>query len=223
MDWRSFVAGLIVGWLIELAIDWFYWRRGQAAPAAVSATSGGVELEEHRSQLRAAEARIQQLETDLATARDNRADDLAQARSQIENLQAELERLRADTAEHQSCVEKLAAARTEIERLQSEVARLQPVEPSDLKRIEGIGPKIEELLNNAGILTFQQLAAASIEQLQTILSEAGERYRLAEPSTWPEQARLAAEERWDELSQLQAGLRGGRQGKPPEKGGAAPL
>ncbi|HEX6384584.1 MAG TPA: hypothetical protein VF177_07940 [Anaerolineae bacterium] len=266
MDWRSFIAGVIVGWLIELAIDWFYWRRVRAAdaPTVASTTFDGITLEEHRSQLQTAEARIQRLEADLAAARDSRGNELAEARGEIERLQAELaasqadisrlttaqseteslrseletsradaarlvtaqaelERLRADAAEHQACAEKLAAAQTEIGRLQNEVARLQPVEPSDLKRIEGIGPKIEGLLNDAGILTFRQLATMDNERLRMIISQAGERYRLADPSTWPEQARLAAEEKWDQLSRLQEGLRGGRQSRPPEKGGATPL
>lgn len=265
MDWRSFIVGLIVGWLVELAIDWFYWRRVRATDSIDASTSvDGVSLEEHRSQLQAAEARIKQLEADLAAARDNHRDELAEAQGEIERLQAELaasqvdismlttaqsgaeslrseletsqadaarlhsvqaelERLQADAVEHQACAEKLAAAQIEIERLQSEVARLQPVEPSDLKRIEGIGPKIEGLLNDAGILNFQQLATTDSERLRMIMSQAGERYRLADPGTWPEQARLAAEEKWDELARLQEGLRGGRQGRPPEKGGATPL
>lgn len=93
---------------------------------------------------------------------------------------------------------------------QSKAPEPRTAEPSDLKRIEGIGPNIEEILNNAGIHHFEQLAATSVERLQTILEEAGERYRLADPGTWPEQARLAAQGKWDELSALQEELKGGR-------------
>ena len=80
----------------------------------------------------------------------------------------------------------------------------------DLKKIEGIGPKIAELFNNAGIITFADLAATSVEKLNEILEEAGPRYSIHNPSTWPEQAKLASDGKWDELAELQDKLDGGR-------------
>ncbi len=84
-----------------------------------------------------------------------------------------------------------------------------PAEPDDLKRIEGIGPKMEQVLHAAGITTFAELAARTPEELQAILDAAGVR-RITSPETWAEQAKLAAEGRWDELEALQASLKGGR-------------
>ncbi len=84
-----------------------------------------------------------------------------------------------------------------------------PAEPDDLKVIEGIGPKIERLLHDAGILTYAQLAATDVERLRDILTEA-KLINIADPTTWPEQAALAAEGRWEELKALQAELKGGR-------------
>ena len=84
-----------------------------------------------------------------------------------------------------------------------------PVQPDDLKVIEGIGPKIEGILHDAGIKTFAQLAAAQVSQLEKIVREdAG--IRVAFPDTWPEQAKLAAEKAWDALEKLQDDLKGGR-------------
>lgn len=80
----------------------------------------------------------------------------------------------------------------------------------DLKKVEGIGPKIEKLCNNIGILTFAQLSNTSIEKLQKMLDDAGPSYRIANPGTWPDQARLAAEGKWEELDQLQDSLNGGK-------------
>ena len=82
--------------------------------------------------------------------------------------------------------------------------------PEDLKIVEGIGPKIEGLLKDAGIQNWSDLAAASVERLKEILSEAGDRYRLADPSTWAEQADLAANGQWDELKEYQDFLGGGK-------------
>jgi molybdopterin-containing oxidoreductase family membrane subunit len=83
-------------------------------------------------------------------------------------------------------------------------------EADDLKKIEGIGPKIEGLLNAAGIYTFQDLAESSVEKLSDILKEAGSRYQMHDPGTWPQQSQLAAEGRWDDLKKWQDELSGGK-------------
>ena len=80
----------------------------------------------------------------------------------------------------------------------------------DLKKIEGIGPKIASLLNDAGITTFAGLSESSVEKLNEILEEAGSRYASHNPTTWPQQAALAAAGKWDELKTLQESLMGGR-------------
>ena len=84
-----------------------------------------------------------------------------------------------------------------------------PQTPDDLVIIEGIGPKISSVLQANGIATFAQLASTQTSELQQILLKEG--LRLADPSTWPEQARLAAAGDWDGLNALQAQLKGGRQ------------
>jgi predicted flap endonuclease-1-like 5' DNA nuclease len=78
----------------------------------------------------------------------------------------------------------------------------------DLKRIEGIGPKTQNLLNEAGITTFAKLASADLTKLESILRKA--RLYMIDPSTWLEQAQLAAAGEWEALAELQAQLRGGR-------------
>lgn len=85
-----------------------------------------------------------------------------------------------------------------------------PTNTADLKIIEGIGPKIEQLLKDGGINNWQDLAEATLERLQEILTAAGERYRIHDPNTWSNQATLAAAGKWDELNQYQDELKGGR-------------
>jgi predicted flap endonuclease-1-like 5' DNA nuclease len=83
--------------------------------------------------------------------------------------------------------------------------------PDDLKRIEGIGPRIAGVLQAAGIMTFAQLADADLSRLQQILQDADPRLlRLANPATWSEQAALAAAGQWEALGALQKELRAGR-------------
>ncbi|SHF40189.1 large subunit ribosomal protein L27 [Mariniphaga anaerophila] len=62
----------------------------------------------------------------------------------------------------------------------------------DLKKIEGIGPKLEEVLNAAGIGTYAEMAASSVEKLHEVLAEAGSRYASKDPAPWIEQAKELA-------------------------------
>lgn len=83
-----------------------------------------------------------------------------------------------------------------------------PVELDDLKKIEGIGPKVAGILNQAGITTFQQMVDAGAEKLEALLDEAG--LQMINADTWPEQARLAAAGDWESLVKLQEELKGGK-------------
>lgn len=85
-------------------------------------------------------------------------------------------------------------------------------EPDDLARIEGIGPKIQQVLNQAGIVTFGEVASRSPEQLKEILAAAHFKGPV-NPASWPQQAELATKSDWDGLKALQKRLRGGRPGR----------
>lgn len=83
-----------------------------------------------------------------------------------------------------------------------------PTKPDDLASLEGIGPKVNRILQEAGITTFDQLAAAELGQLDEILEANG--LQFMDPASWPEQAKLAAEGKNEELQALQDRLKGGR-------------
>lgn len=99
---------------------------------------------------------------------------------------------------------------SKFEKLALRALGFSSMNPNDLKVIEGVGPKIEKLLKADGIGTWSDLASAEVSRLQNILSEAGDRFRLADPTSWPEQARLAADGAWEELKALQEKLDQGR-------------
>ncbi len=80
----------------------------------------------------------------------------------------------------------------------------------DLVLIEGIGPKIAELLVAAGISTFAKLAETKPAAIKTILEAAGKRYQMHDPATWPKQAALARDGKTAELAKLQDQLKAGR-------------
>lgn len=60
----------------------------------------------------------------------------------------------------------------------------------DLQAIEGIGPKIANLLHNADIKSFERLSETSLGELTRLLESGGSRFGLADPLTWAEQASL---------------------------------
>ncbi len=84
------------------------------------------------------------------------------------------------------------------------------IKQDDLKIVEGIGPKIEGLFNNFDIKTWKALSEASQEKCQEVLDSGGERYRIHNPGTWPAQAKLAYEGKWEELVKWQDELDGGK-------------
>ncbi len=83
-------------------------------------------------------------------------------------------------------------------------------ERDDLTVIEGIGPKIQMLLNQYGIYNYRQLAEADVLRLKEILAAAGSQLAMHDPGTWPSQANLAANDQWDTLKSVQGFLKGGK-------------
>ena len=79
----------------------------------------------------------------------------------------------------------------------------------DLTKVEGIGPKAAEALSKAGVNTFEKLSKKSVEEIRTILVEASKTLAHLDPQTWAQQAKLAAEGKWDELKKWQDELNGG--------------
>ena len=84
-------------------------------------------------------------------------------------------------------------------------------EADDLTRIEGVGSKIGEALQAAGIATFADLASAESGKIKEILVAAGPTFASHDPQTWPKQAEMARDGKWDELKVWQDELDGGRE------------
>ena len=80
----------------------------------------------------------------------------------------------------------------------------------DLTKIEGVGPKLSQVLAEAGVDSYATLSTSKVDKLKEILESAGSRYKMFDPTTWPEQATLAAAGKWDELDTLKGQLDGGR-------------
>ncbi len=97
-----------------------------------------------------------------------------------------------------------------VEEVKEEAA---PAKPDDLRKIEGIGPKIAEVLTNGGIVTYADLGNSTPEKIREILDAAEGNFAAHDPGTWPKQGKMAAEGNWDELKKWQDELDGGKEVK----------
>ena len=192
-----FFIGLLVGWVLEWIIDRYFWR------ATEEEIQSAEDCQEDKAQLQAeldaAHAKIADLQAQVED-----------AEATIDELELAVEEATTKLAVHELEEEAEEEAEAAEDGVDEESAEPEVVEPDDLTAIEGIGPKIDEILKAAGIQTFAQLAQADVAHLQSILEAAGSRYKLAVPDTWPEQAALATQGDWDALEALQDSLSGGR-------------
>ncbi|MEM9077804.1 MAG: 30S ribosomal protein S2 [Bacteroidota bacterium] len=121
----------------------------------------------------------------------------------------------ADKAPAAEEVVETPKAETVVEETPAEVVEevkeepVAKVEVDDLTKIEGIGPKAAEALNNKGISTYADLAKADAEKVKEILTEASSRMAHLDPTTWGKQAQMAADGKWDELKEWQDKAKGG--------------
>ena len=76
-------------------------------------------------------------------------------------------------------------------------------EADDLTKIEGIGPKGAEALIKAGVDSYEKLSKAKADKIKEILTEASSRMAHLDPTSWPKQAKMAADGEWDALKEWQ--------------------
>jgi predicted flap endonuclease-1-like 5' DNA nuclease len=191
----AFVALLVAGAGLALFV-WLLWllwkRREEETPAAAIELKAGVPEAEIEAERPAPDEEFPDAEVDELVA-------------EVPEVEAEAPAVDVEARTIQAEAEDLEAAEPSV------VEPATPQKPDDLKRIEGIGPKIASVLQAAGVMTFSQLADTDVDQLLQILEDADPRLlRLADPSTWPQQASLAAADDWDGLKAFQSELKAGR-------------
>jgi predicted flap endonuclease-1-like 5' DNA nuclease len=90
----------------------------------------------------------------------------------------------------------------------NEAAPVTSSAANDLTELEGVGPKVAQVLAGIGIATFESLAKADYDKVKAALDAAG--YKYMDPAGWIEQATLAAKGDTEGLKKLQDSLKGGR-------------
>jgi NADH-quinone oxidoreductase subunit I len=138
-----------------------------------------------------------------------REEEARRAKEEAKRKRAEAKEAAAAKKKAEAAAAKKAAAKEAS--AAAEATEAEPSEPDDLTRIEGIGPEIAGVLQEAGIKTYAQLSDSNAEQLKKILVDAGGNLaNLADPETWPTQAKIAAKGKWTALERYQQRLKGGK-------------
>jgi predicted flap endonuclease-1-like 5' DNA nuclease len=184
------------------------------------------EIESLRQRLKEADNEINNLRQRAEKA-DNEANNLRQRAKKADADRAEVERLRARVEELEASQQPAGPGqRTADSGQQAADSRERKtdtatppdvsgapavlgksIDPDDLTVIEGVGPKIASLLGDAGISTWRELSDAEPGRLRSILQDAGPRFRVHDPESWPRQAALLADGQWKEFKELRADVR----------------
>lgn len=174
------------------------------------------QLADHQAQAAAHKAHVAELDTKVAgIAALTAAHDDHQQRADA--LAAELDAVKSGATADAA---RIAALEAEVARRPEPLPSLDltaaaavigsPVKLDDLEVVEGIGPKIGEVINRSGITTWSALARTDTSQLRKVLDDGGASFRVADPPSWPHQAALLANGRWAEFKALTDELVAGR-------------
>lgn len=210
--WSGVILGVIIGWLAEWIIDWIYWRRrtrviNTSAAEQAEFHSQLARLRAESQQLREQLSAANQLNQQQVHATREALQELLQVRAQLSGLQHQSRErevaagappaeapqpqaplrqtllgantLRLGDAELHS---ELARLRDELDEQRRARALLRGALRDPLIDINGIGPVYERRLNDAGILTFAELAALTSDRLRAIIQP--EKWQQIDPERW---------------------------------------
>lgn len=195
-----FILGVLAGWILEWLIVLLFIPNPKQRLEKT--------LETSRQEIARLQSRIRELETKpAATSGSNEsqvaevpAEPVAEAASEIETGD-----VATPEAEPQTEVAAEPAETSEVE--PEPVSDAETLEPDDLTKLGGIGPKLAEAMQAAGITRFAQIAEMGGDEVGKRLSENGVRYTKAAAETWSEQAKLAAQGDWKGLKAYQESLK----------------
>ena len=214
------VAGLAAGTVITYI---FGQRKVSQRDDHIEELEGTVKTRNNKikslnKSLKEHETTLESLNTDLSQ-RDTTIQDLEE---QVRERDEHVDAANADIAElrrqNQETMDRAVRVETRLSELQKltqereqEITTLKAKERAmqdDFSYLDGVGPKISAILRSAGVKTFAKLAAKEVDDLREILvAENPSLLRLSDPTTWPEQAGMAAEGRWENLKALQEHLK----------------
>ena len=174
----------------------------------------GHTLETRDLEITGLNGRVREMESGL----EKRDETIGSLEDQLEERHVHVKALEGDIADlgerNRESMDRAEEAEGRIVELENdkqerddEITRLKAKQRAmidNFTKIDGIGPKVSSVLRFSGIKTFSKLASVDVAELREILvAENPSILRLTDPSTWSEQARMAAEGDWEDLKALQ--------------------
>jgi predicted flap endonuclease-1-like 5' DNA nuclease len=77
----------------------------------------------------------------------------------------------------------------------------------DLTKILGVTAKVAQLFQSEGVATYKDLGRCTMKQILLILETAAIDKKVKHATTWAKQAKMAAANKWEELSAYQAEIK----------------
>lgn len=194
------IVPFILGWLAALVFYKVTALRTQVQELTASNKDLSAKLDKAASDNTDLRVKITQLESDLGS----KGDRIRKLENELIICEAERNNLRIEK-DGKSGAKKASAAEPAPVNFNNKSYAFNALEI-----VEGIGPKIAEVLHAAGIHTWQQLAETTPEKIREILDAAGPQFQMHDPGSWPEQASMAARGDWDALGKFQSELLAGK-------------
>ena len=164
-------------------------------------------LKKDRATLETLNADLNQRDTTIQGLEDQvreRSEHVIAAKAANAKLRMQNQETMNRAVEAEARVIKLQELTQEITTLKAKERAMQ----DDFSHLDGVGPKISATLRSVGVKTFAKLAAKEVDDIREILvAKNPSLLRLSDPTTWPEQAGMAAEGRWEDLKALQGDLK----------------
>ncbi len=199
----AFILGYVLRWLLNDK----YKKQIKKLELDISMLKLNSKPEESFKKLEtniiAQQAEIDKLKSLLKFAKTDKEDALRSA----DLLKKEIEALQKSKSVEEAT--ETPAFEPEQVQEQEEIV-LSTSQKDDLTKIEGVGPKIEQILNEAGIATFRDILSKPPSEIKSVLVAQSPTYAVHDPATWAEQAKLAVANKWEELASLQLKLKGGK-------------
>jgi len=193
-------------WLLPLLLGilatWLYWKNKYASM-----------VEDYTHKINSLNALSAALEEELKACKEKRASlesDLSLTKGRLKEKIDELDAFKADGHPETRGEAHFASAVSQMNEIQEEENHDKyGIHQKELQIIEGIGPKMEDVLNEHGISSLSDLSTKSPSDLRNILDSYEGKYKMINPTTWPQQAELGKQQKWDELIDLQKKLDAG--------------
>jgi len=195
----AFVLGILVGWLLEWAFFTFWVKTRENDDCS----SLKAELELKNKQISSLQSQLSSSTASTNTTKSSLMSDTTTNKSSAKVNKTTSKSTPAKSASTSKKSTAKASLNKSSAKKSSPAKKKKSSAGDDLTKVEGIGPKASGALKDAGINSFEKLANSKVAVIQKILDESDGRFGMMNPGSWPKQAKMAADGKWDQLKKWQ--------------------